>query len=100
MARHERETPLVDEEKEKAAIEWENKVLFILMPSVGLVAFILGLVGFILSLGSDKSNKVPVAIFLLILALLGIGGMAYGVVQFLKKRKAGAPKEEKESSEE
>ena len=57
MAR--RDGPLYDEEKEKAAIEWENKVLFYLMPSVGLVAFIIGLVGFILAIQSPDAVGTP-----------------------------------------
>ena len=84
--------PLIDEEKEKAKIEWENKVLSILMPSVGLVAFIVGLVGFILVVGQN----VGVAVFLMILAVLGLGGIAYGVLAFLKKRLSKLRKEVKE----
>ena len=84
--------PLIDEEKEKAKIEWENKVLSILMPSVGLVAFIVGLVGFILVVGQN----VGVAVFLMILAVLGLGGIAYGVLAFLKKRQNKLRKEVKE----
>ena len=85
-------TPLIDEEKEKAKIEWENKVLAILMPSVGLVALIIGLVGFILVVGQN----VGIAVFLMILAVLGFGGIAYGVVAFLKKRQKKFHKEVKE----
>ena len=86
---------MVDEEKEKKAIEWENKVLAILMPSVGLIAFVLGLVGFILVI----NKNVGVAIFLIILAVLGLGGIAYGVIDFIKRRKQKrAKKEEKEES--
>ena len=85
-------TPLIDEEKEKAKIEWENKVLSILMPSVGLVAFIVGLVGFILVVGQN----VGVAVFLMILAVLGLGGIAYGVLAFLEKRQNKLRKEVKE----
>ena len=85
-------TPLIDEEKEKAKIEWENKVLAILMPSVGLVALIIGLVGFILVVGQN----VGIAVFLMILAVLGFGGIAYGVVVFLKKRQKKFRKEVKE----
>lgn len=90
---------VVTDEKEKAAIEWENKMLFIFMPSVGLIAFLLGLIGFILALGGDEAtypNKIPIAIFLIILAVLGLGGIAYGVVQFLKKRRSKYKKEIKE----
>ena len=61
MARSDfRETPLVDEEKEKAKIEWENNVLFILMPSVGLIAFL------------SKGNMAPLLIVIMGLAI-GIG---------------------------
>lgn len=90
-----RNEPLIDEEKEKAAIEWENKVLSYLMPSVGLAAFVIGLLGFILLINSN----IGLAIFLLIIALLGAGGIAYGVVVFIKKRRAKLKKEEVEPDE-
>ena len=85
-------TPLIDEEKEKAKIEWENKVLSYLMPIVGLVAFVVGLVGFILVV----NQNIGIAIFLIILAVLGLGGIAYGVLAFLKKRQKKLHKEVKE----
>ena len=91
MSRRDR-TPLIDEEKEKAKIEWENKVLAILMPAVGLVAFVVGLVGFILVVGQN----IGVAVFLMILAVLGLGGIAYGVLAFLKKRQKKLHKEVRE----
>lgn len=90
-----RNEPLIDEEKEKAAIEWENKVLSYLMPSVGLAAFVIGLLGFILLINSN----IGLAIFLLLIALLGAGGIAYGVVVFIKKRRAKLKKEEVEPDE-
>ena len=74
--------PLYDEEKERAKIAWENKALAIMMPAVGLVAFIVGLVGFILVI----NDNIGIAVFAIILAVLGLGGIAYGVVAFLKKR--------------
>lgn len=92
-----RDGPLVDEEKEKPRIEWENKMLFILMPSVGLIAFVFGLLGAILAFSSDerfKNYRIPVGVFLVILALLGAGGIAYGVVKFIQKRKAKEKKPE------
>ena len=61
-----RDGPLVDEEKEKPRIEWENKVLFILMPSVGLIAFIIGLLGFILVLGSHNYECLLVIVYCLL----------------------------------
>ena len=84
--------PLYDEEKEKVSIEWENKVLAYLMPIVGLVAFIVGLVGFILVVNED----IGIAIFSIVLAVLGLGGIAYGVVVFIKKRQKRFRKEPKE----
>lgn len=83
-----------EEEKEQKAIAWENKILSILLPSVGLVAFLFGFIGFILVIPSN----VGIAIFLLILALLGAGGVAYGVFVFLKMRK-NRQKKEKEPEE-
>ena len=84
--------PYYDEEKEKGRIEWENKVLAILMPAVGLVAFVVGLVGFILTV----NQNIGIAIFLIILAVLGLGCIAYGVLAFLKKRQNKYRKEIKE----
>ena len=90
-----RNGPLIDEEKEQKAIAWENKVLSFLMPIVGLIAFVMGLIGFILVV---KQN-VGVAIFLIVLAALGLGGVAYGVVEFIKKRAQRKPKENEAQEE-
>ena len=84
------------EEKEKAAIELENKILAILLPSVGLAAFIIGLIGTILVI----STNVGAGVFLIILTLLGAGGIAYGVFVFLKKRFFKFHKKEHEPSKE
>lgn len=84
--------PLVDEEKEKARIEWENNVLAILMPAVGIVAFIIGLVGAILVINQDLG----IGIFLIVLAVLGALGIAYGAVAFIKKQQKKRKKEVKE----
>ena len=65
-------------------------------PSVGLTAFIIGLVGAILVI----STNIGIGIFLIILALLGSGGMAYGVMAFLKWRYAKMHKKEHEPSKE
>ena len=91
-----RDGPLIDEEKEKAAIEWENKVLAILMPAVGLAAFVIGVVGAILLLNIN----VPIAVFLIILAALGVGGMIYGAIAFIKKRQNRVKKENKQPDQE
>ena len=83
---------LAEEQKEKKQIEFENKMIDILLPAVGLVAFVLGLVGFILTI----AHNVGVGIFLLFLCLLGGGGIAYGVLKYLKKRNAKFYKPEQE----
>lgn len=91
-----KEVKVSDEQKEKKQIEFENKMIDILLPSVGLVAFVLGLVGFILTIG----HNVGVGLFLLFLCLLGGGGIAYGVLKYLKWRKAKYFKPEMEPSRE
>ena len=85
-----KENKLTPEEQEKKDIEWENKVLAILMPSVGAAALIIGVIGFILTI----SRNTGIAVFLLIVGILGAAGVAYGVVQLLKRRKKKYHKEE------
>ena len=65
-------------------------MLNVLMPSVGGAAFILGLVGFILTI----TVNVAIAIFLLIVAILGAGGIAYGVYHLVLKQRKKLHKEE------
>lgn len=86
---------LTPEQQEKKDIEWENKMLKILMPSVGGIAFVFGLIGFILTI---KANA-AVAVFLLIAAILGVGGIAYGVYHLILKQKNKLIKEESIPSE-
>ena len=81
---------LTPEQQEKKEIEMENKILKILMPSVGGAAFIIGLVGFILTI----TVNVAVAVFLLIVAILGAGGIAYGVYHLILKQRKKLRKEE------
>ena len=85
-----KKTNLTPEQQEKKEIEMENKILKVLMPVVGGAAFILGLVGFILTI----SANVPIAVFLLIIAILGLGGIAYGVYHLILKKKKKLHKEE------
>ena len=86
----------IDEQKEKEAIAWENKMLSILLPSVGGVAFIIGLVGFILAVNDNLGG----AVFLLILALLGLGGIGYGVYELIRFQRNKYRKKESEPSQE
>ena len=86
---------LTPEQQEKLEIEKENKILAVLMPAVGGAAFILGLVGFILTI----TVNVAIAIFLLIVAILGAGGIAYGVYHLILKKRKKLHKEEVVPSE-
>ena len=81
---------LTPEQQEKIEIEKENKILSVLMPSVGAAAFIIGLVGFILTI----TVNVAIAVFLLIVAILGAGGSAYGVYHLILKQRKKLHKEE------
>ncbi len=86
---------IIEDEKEKKAIAWENNILLYLMPSVGLVAFLFGLIGFILVI----PNNTGVAVFLILLAALGLGGITYGVIEFLKRRNKRRAKKAEEAEE-
>ena len=80
------------EEKDRKDAELENKILSFLLPIVGGIAFILGLVGFILTLGA---GKIGITVFYAILFALGLLGVLYGVLiiirlknpDFLRKQK-------------
>ena len=85
-----KQVKLTPEEQEKKDIEWENKVLAILLPLVGGIALIMGVLGCILTI----SENTGIAVFLLIVAVLGAFGVAYGVVQLFKKRNKKYHKEE------
>ena len=86
----------IDEQKEKEAIELENKMLTFLLPSVGLVAVVIGIVGFILAVNTNLGG----AIFLLILALLGLGGVGFGVFKFINYQRNKYRKPDSEPSQE
>lgn len=90
MEKNKQQVELTPEEQELKAIEWENKVLRVLLPGVGSIAFIIGLVGFIITVSSNAG----VAVFLLIVAILGIGGIAYGVYHLVMKKKRKLRKKE------
>ena len=72
------------EKKEKRAIEMENKILRIVFPVVGIAAFIIGLLGFILTV---TSNQQCVTVFFVILFLLGLCGVLYGVLLLIRIKK-------------
>ncbi|MBP5574700.1 MAG: hypothetical protein J6X50_03025 [Bacilli bacterium] len=85
-----------DEQKEKEAIALENKMLSILLPTVGAIAFIIGLVGFILTV----NEKVGAAVFLMIIAVLGLGGIGYGIFLIIKAQRNKFRKPVSEPSQE
>ena len=70
--------------KEQKAVERENKLLRFLLPIVGAVAFLLGLLGFILTIGQ---GNVGVTVFYIILFIFGLVGVLYGVLLIIRKKK-------------
>ena len=96
---NENKKALDQEQKEQRAIYIENKILSFLLPITGVAAFILGLLGFILTLNAGKAG---ITVFYIILTILGLAGSLYGVLllvrlkkpDFLKRKK----KEEVEDS--
>ena len=70
--------------KEQKAIERENKLLKFLLPIVGTIAFLLGLLGFILTVGQ---GNVGVTVFYIILFVFGLVGVLYGVLLIIRKKK-------------
>lgn len=94
--RKKKDSSLTPEQQEKLDIEWENKMLRILLPSVGGAAFVIGLVGFILTIAVNPG----VGVFFLILAILGVGGIVYGLIALIKKKRNKYRKEETVPSEE
>lgn len=70
--------------KEQKVIEKENKLLRFLLPIVGAIAFLLGLLGFILTVGQ---GNVGVTVFYIILFVFGLVGVLYGVLLIIRKKK-------------
>ena len=70
--------------KEQKAVERENKLLRFLLPIVGAVAFLLSLLGFILTVGQ---GNVGVTVFYIILFVFGLVGVLYGVLLIIRKKK-------------
>ncbi len=90
---------LDNEQKEQRAIYLENKILSFLLPITSVIALILGLLGFILTLPAGQAG---ITVFYIILFILGLAGSLYGALlivrlkkpDFLKRKK----KEEVEDS--
>lgn len=90
---------LDNEQKEQRAIYLENKILSFLLPITSVIALIVGLLGFILTLPAGQAG---ITVFYIILFILGLAGSLYGALlivrlkkpDFLKRKK----KEEVEDS--
>ena len=74
----------LSEKEIKEQKERENKLLRFLLPIVGAVAFLLGLLGFILTVGQ---GNVGVTVFYIILFIFGLVGVLYGVLLIIRKKK-------------
>ena len=81
---NENKKALDKEQKEQRAIYIENQILSFLLPITGVAAFVLGLVGFILTL---NAGQVGITIFYIILTLLGLAGSLYGVLLLVRLKK-------------
>lgn len=96
---NENKKELDKEQKEQRAIYIENKILSFLLPITSVIALILGLLGFILTLPAGEAG---ITAFYIVLFVLGLVGSLYGVLlivrlkkpDFLKRKK----KEEVEDS--
>ena len=87
----------IDEEiKEKKIIEKEDKILNFLYPIVGALAFVIGLLGFILTI---NSGHIAIIIFFIVLFLLGLLGVLYGVLLIIRKKKPDFLKRKKVEKE-
>lgn len=75
---------LEKEKAEKRAIERENKLLRILLPTVGLIAFIIGLLAFILTLDQGQT---AITVFFAIMFSVGFIGILYGIVVLIRIKK-------------
>ena len=82
--------------KEQKAVERENKLLRFLLPIVGAVAFLLGLLGFILTVGQGKPG---ITVFYIILFVFGLFGVLYGVLLLIRKKKPEFLKKKKAEKE-
>ena len=80
--------------KEKEEIAKENKILSFLLPIVGGIALLFGVVGFILTVTAEKI-VVGALVFLAFLALIGAAGVGYGVFLIIKAHKEKRFKKEK-----
>ena len=96
---NENKKALDNEQKEQRAIYLENKILSFLLPITSVIALIVGLLGFILTLPAGQAG---ITVFYIILFILGLAGSLYGALlivrlkkpDFLKRKK----KEEVEDS--
>ena len=84
------------EQSEKREIEFENKLLSYLLPIVGGLAFLFGILGFVLTL---NSGPVGITVFFVILFILGLFSAFCGVVMLIRKKNPNFLKFKKDNEE-
>ena len=75
----------IDKEKaEQQAIEKENKILSFLLPIVGGISLILGVMGIVLTVGNQEANGI--FIFSIIIAVIGVIFAICGVFMLIRRK--------------
>ena len=75
---------LDNEQKEQRAIYLENNILSFLLPITSVIALIVGLLGFILTLPAGQAG---ITVFYIILFILGLAGSLYGALLIVRLKK-------------
>ena len=89
---------LLDDKADKRAIERERKILSVLLPTLGVISFILGVVGAILT-ATGNPIETGTLVFYVILTVLGVLGILYGVVVIIRKKNPDFLRKKKEEEE-
>lgn len=89
---------LLDDKADKRAIERERKILSVLLPTLGVISFILGVVGAILT-ATGNPIETGTLVFYIILTVLGVLGILYGVVVIIRKKNPDFLRKKKEEEE-
>ena len=76
---------LISEEEDKRAIELERKILNILLPALGIICFILGVFGTILT-ATGEPLSVGTLVFYIVMTVFGVIGILYMVLVILRKK--------------
>ena len=76
---------LLDDRADKEAIEKERKILHVLLPALGIICFILGMVGTILTATSEEIVT-GVLVFYIIMTIFGVAGLLYLALIIIRKK--------------